>query len=49
MDADGSMDVNSVKILISTFLNKDIDVVVGSRFVKDGGYKGLEKILVKVF
>ena len=49
MDADGSMDVNSVKILISTFLNKDIDVVVGSRFVKDGGYKGLEKNSSKSF
>ena len=49
MDADGSMDVNSVKILISTFLNKDIDVVVGSRFVKGGGYKGLEKNSSKSF
>ena len=49
MDADGSMDVDSVKILISTFLNKDIDVVVGSRFVKDGGYKGLEKNSSKSF
>jgi len=49
MDADGSMDVDSVKILISTFLNKNIDVVVGSRFVKDGGYKGLEKNSSKSF
>lgn len=49
MDADGSMDAESVKILISTFLNKDIDVVVGSRFVKDGGYKGLEKNSDKSF
>jgi dolichol-phosphate mannosyltransferase len=49
MDADGSMDVDSVKILISTFFNKDIDVVVGSRFVKDGGYKGLEKNSNKSF
>ena len=37
------------KILISTFLNKDTDVVVGSRFVKDGGYKGLEKNSSKSF
>lgn len=49
MDADGFMDVDSVKILISTFLNKNIDVVVGSRFVKDGGYKGLEKNSSKSF
>jgi len=49
MDADGSMDVDSVKILISIFLNKDTDVVVGSRFVKGGGYKGLEKNSSKSF
>ena len=49
MDADGSMDVDSVKLLVSTFLKKDIDIVVGSRFVTDGGYKGLEKNSRKSF
>ena len=40
LDSDGSMDVEAIEKLIEKLLeNKDI-VFVGSRFVKDGGYKG---------
>lgn len=44
LDADGSMDANSVLKLIE-ICSKDINkVYVGSRFVEGGGYKGRESI-----
>lgn len=44
LDADGSMDANSVLKLIEN-CTKDINkVYVGSRFVEGGGYKGKESI-----
>jgi len=44
LDADGSMDANSVLKLIEN-CSKDINkVYVGSRFVEGGGYKGRESI-----
>ena len=40
LDSDGSMGVDAIEKLIEKLVeNKDI-VFVGSRFVKDGGYKG---------
>ena len=40
IDADGSMDSESVDALISKFLEDDSKYLIGSRFVKGGGYKG---------
>lgn len=40
LDADGSMDVDSIKLLINNLKNSNETVFVGSRFVKEGGYKG---------
>ena len=43
LDADGSMDSNSVeKLIIEQKKDRD-SVIVGSRFVEGGGYKGIEK------
>jgi dolichol-phosphate mannosyltransferase len=43
LDADGSMDGNSVKKLILQFEKSTEKVVIGSRFVKGGGYKGVQR------
>ena len=44
LDADGSMNASSVKKLLLK-LNEDSEkVVVGSRFVEGGGYKGIEQV-----
>jgi glycosyltransferase involved in cell wall biosynthesis len=40
LDADGSMDADSVAILISKYLEDDSKYIIGSRFVEGGGYKG---------
>ena len=41
LDADGSMDTDSIILLIEKFIKENkSSVVVGSRFVKGGGYKG---------
>ena len=39
LDADGSMDAESVEKLILNYKRNTNHVYVGSRFVKDGGYK----------
>ena len=43
LDADGSMDSNSVEKLIIEQKKDPDSVIVGSRFVEGGGYKGIEK------
>lgn len=40
LDADGSMDINSVESLLNRFLKDDTKYYIGSRFVNGGGYKG---------
>lgn len=42
LDADGSMSASAVKILIDKFLDDPQSVVIGSRFVDGGGYKGIQ-------
>jgi glycosyltransferase involved in cell wall biosynthesis len=42
LDADGSMNAEAVKKLLKTFSQNVDSVVVGSRFVENGGYKGIE-------
>ena len=43
LDADGSMDNLSVEKLIKEQINQPESVIVGSRFVEGGGYKGVEQ------
>ena len=40
LDADGSMDIESINKLISECLNNNNIVYIGSRFISGGGYKG---------
>ncbi len=40
LDADGSMDINSVELLIREFIEDETKYYIGSRFVNGGGYKG---------
>lgn len=47
MDADGSMPVYDVKRLIEEQLKNPDSVVIGSRFVEGGGYKGTSKDIKK--
>ena len=42
LDADGSMGSEAVKKLIIYQDNNPASVIIGSRFVKGGGYKGIE-------
>ncbi len=44
MDADGSMTPNAFKEIILDYIDRSDAVVVGSRFVKGGGYKGVKDI-----
>ena len=39
LDADGSMDIESINKLISECLNNNNMVYIGSRFISGGGYK----------
>lgn len=43
LDADGSMDSKSIKKLILKFNENNSSVIIGSRFVKGGGYKGMQR------
>lgn len=43
LDADGSMAPNDVERLINFKLRSKYEIVIGSRFVEGGGYKGQEK------
>ena len=43
LDADGSMPSNIILELIKTQLTNKQKVIIGSRFVKGGGYKGVSK------
>ena len=43
LDADGSMDSESVDKLIKKQIENPEEVFVGSRFIENGGYKGQEK------
>jgi len=51
MDADGSMPAEAVKSLISMLLDNPESVIIGSRFVDGGAYKGIleleEKSIIK--
>tara|TARA_B100001029_G_C15049989_1_gene449986 strand:- start:744 stop:1535 length:792 start_codon:yes stop_codon:yes gene_type:complete len=47
MDADGSMPVYDVKRLVDEQLKNPDSVVIGSRFVEGGGYKGTNKDINK--
>lgn len=40
LDADGSMGADSVELLISKYSEDETKYLIGSRFVKGGGYKG---------
>jgi dolichol-phosphate mannosyltransferase len=44
LDADGSMNPHSVGVLIERLNKSDNSVVIGSRFVEGGGYKGIEDV-----
>jgi len=44
LDADGSMNASSVKKLLLKLNEDNEKVVVGSRFVEGGGYKGIEQV-----
>lgn len=52
LDADGSMDGSSVSLLLKQFEKSTDKAIIGSRFVKGGGYKGVrgssEKNFLKV-
>jgi len=41
LDADGSMDGDAIKSLIKNYFYEENDVLIGSRFVHGGGYKGV--------
>ena len=41
MDADGSMPAEAVKSLVSILLDNPESVIIGSRFVDGGAYKGI--------
>ena len=43
LDADGSMDAKSVKKILLKFIENQNSVVIGSRFIEGGGYKGMQK------
>ena len=49
MDADGSMPVYDVKRLVEEQLKHPSSVVIGSRFVEGGGYKGTSRNVNKSF
>ena len=44
LDADGSMNAKSIKKLIKTLSSNTKSVIIGSRFVENGGYKGVKNI-----
>ena len=44
LDADGSMSANSVYELAEKYFESSFDVVIGSRYVDGGGYKGIKEI-----
>lgn len=42
LDADGSMDAEAIKLLIENYFYEECDVLIGSRFVDGGGFKGID-------
>ena len=44
LDADGSMSANSVFELAEKYFESSHDVVIGSRYVVSGGYKGIKEV-----
>ena len=44
LDADGSMSANSIFDLTEKYFESSFDVVIGSRYVEGGGYKGIKKV-----
>lgn len=49
LDADGSMSAESVGILIDKFKQNTQHIIIGSRFVKGGGYKGVKENKNSIF
>jgi glycosyltransferase involved in cell wall biosynthesis len=43
LDADGSMNISAIESLLDKFSENIDSVIIGSRFVQNGGYKGIEK------
>jgi glycosyltransferase involved in cell wall biosynthesis len=43
LDADGSMPIRILHEMYERFIQKDLDLIVGSRFVARGGFKGLNE------
>lgn len=43
LDADGSMTIDGVKSMIWKLKQNPTSIVIGSRFVENGGYKGIKK------
>tara|TARA_X000000368_G_scaffold41010_1_gene29697 strand:- start:31512 stop:32321 length:810 start_codon:yes stop_codon:yes gene_type:complete len=44
LDADGSMPVETIELLIKKIETKPNSVIIGSRFVQGGGYKGVKDL-----
>ena len=44
LDADGSMNADSIKKLLEKLNENTENVIIGSRFVEGGGYKGIEEV-----
>ena len=42
LDADGSMTSKGVQSIIQKLIENEDSVIIGSRFVDGGGYKGIE-------
>ena len=49
MDADGSMPADTLGILVDDFFKNMDNIVIGSRFVKGGGYKGVKNLNSSLF
>ena len=49
MDADGSMPADTLGILVEDFFKNMDNIVIGSRFVKGGGYKGVKNLNSSLF
>ena len=49
MDADGSMSADTLGILVEDFFKNMDNIVIGSRFVKGGGYKGVKNLNSSLF
>ena len=44
LDADGSMHLEAFKTILHTHIQNPSEVVIGSRFISGGGYKGISNL-----